>query len=164
MTGSNDGPRVDLSVIVVNYNTKHLLPEMMAALESAAAGIALQVIIVDNASRDGSAEYIRATWPTLELIANPVNVGFGRANNQAVPLLRGHNVLLLNTDAFVALGALRVALLILRERRRGLPAKTAAASGLLLMIGKLPQFLGLVRFHRNRVFGRVSELIEYKGQ
>lgn len=63
-----------------------------------------------------------------------------------------------------ALWSLRVAMLIVRELRRGLRRKVAFASGLLLMIGKLPQFLGLVRFHRNRVFGRASELIEYKGQ
>ncbi len=100
----------DLSVIVVNYNTRHLLQEMMAALLHAAEGLSLQIIVIDNASRDGSVEYIRANWPQLELIANSTNVGFGRANNQALPLLRGRNVLLLNTDAFVAAESLQVAL------------------------------------------------------
>ncbi|MEO8313428.1 MAG: glycosyltransferase family 2 protein [Pseudomonadota bacterium] len=110
MRVSGNAADIDLSVIVVNYNTQHLLQEMMASLQHAAEGLSLQVIVIDNASRDGSADYIRATWPDLELIANASNVGFGRANNQALPLLRGRNVLLLNTDAFVAPASLRIAL------------------------------------------------------
>ena len=58
--------------------------------------------MVDNASRDNSVEVLRARFPDGELIANPTNVGFGRANNQALPRARGRYVLLLNTDAFVA--------------------------------------------------------------
>lgn len=106
---------VDLSVIVVNYNTRHLLQQMLAALWKAADGLSLQVIIVDNASRDGSADYIRETWPQLQLIANASNVGFGRANNQALQHTRGRDVLLLNTDAFVAPDSLLVALAQLRQ-------------------------------------------------
>jgi N-acetylglucosaminyl-diphospho-decaprenol L-rhamnosyltransferase len=113
MTQDSNAP--DLSVIIVNYNTRHLLDEMMAALEAAAEGILLQVIVVDNASRDGSVEYIRTRWPELQLIANTSNVGFGRANNQALPLLRGRNILLLNTDAFVAGDSLRLALAELQQ-------------------------------------------------
>lgn len=58
---------------------------------------------------------------------------------------------------------LRMAQLAARQRRRGLSLKVAAASGILLMIGKLPQFMGLVGYHFNRVSGRASRLIEYKG-
>jgi N-acetylglucosaminyl-diphospho-decaprenol L-rhamnosyltransferase len=106
----------DLSVVVVNYNTRHLLPEMMAALAAAADGLSLQVIVIDNASRDGSADYIRQTWPHVELLANAANVGFGRANNQALPLIRAANVLLLNTDAFVRSDSLRAALGVLADQ------------------------------------------------
>lgn len=105
-----DAHAPDLSVIIVNYNTRHLLQEMMSALEVASNGLSLQVIIVDNASRDGSAGYIRARWPGVAFIANSNNVGFGRANNQAIPLIQGRNVLLLNTDAFVSTDSLRLAL------------------------------------------------------
>lgn len=91
-----------LTVIAVNYNTGHLLDRMMSSLEKARGELAVQVIIIDNASRDGSAALIRARYPDVELIANDVNVGFGRANNQAVELIRGEFVLLLNTDAFVS--------------------------------------------------------------
>ena len=93
---------VAVSVVVVNYNTAHLLEEMFAALRTAAQGIAIQTIVIDNASKDGSADFIRSRFPDVELIANTTNVGFGRANNQALPLLRGRYVLLLNTDAFVS--------------------------------------------------------------
>jgi GT2 family glycosyltransferase len=58
---------------------------------------------------------------------------------------------------------IRMAQLSQRQRRRGLGAKVARASGVLLMLGKLPQFLGLLAFHRNRLTGRKSRLIEYKG-
>jgi GT2 family glycosyltransferase len=62
----------------------------------------LQIILVDNASRDSSAEILRARFPCAELMKNSVNVGFGRANNQALPKVRGRFVLLLNADAFVS--------------------------------------------------------------
>lgn len=62
----------------------------------------LDVIMIDNASRDDSVQMIQQTFPQITLIQNKANVGFGRANNQALPLLKGDYVLLLNTDAFVA--------------------------------------------------------------
>lgn len=94
--------RPDVTVVVVNYNTAHLLGRMFAALEAGRGDLKLQVIVVDNVSRDNSVEVLRTQHPDAELIANPVNVGFGRANNQALPLVRGRYVLLLNTDAFVS--------------------------------------------------------------
>ena len=95
-----------ISVVIVNYNTAHLLGEMFAALERAAGPHALQCIVVDNASRDDSVALLRRAYPQHQLIANRENVGFGRANNQALPFAKGEYVLLLNTDAFVAPGAL----------------------------------------------------------
>ena len=94
--------RPDVTVVVVNYNTAHLLGRMFAALEAGRGTLKLQVIVVDNASRDGSAEVLRTRFPDAELIENRLNVGFGRANNQALSQARGRYVLLLNTDAFVS--------------------------------------------------------------
>jgi N-acetylglucosaminyl-diphospho-decaprenol L-rhamnosyltransferase len=99
---SKPSERPDLTVVVVNYNTAHLLDRMFSALEAGRATLNLQVIVVDNASRDGSLEVLRDRYPGVELIENTNNVGFARANNQAVPLMRGRYVLLLNTDAFVS--------------------------------------------------------------
>ncbi len=62
----------------------------------------MQTILVDNASNDGSVELIKRDIAGCQLIVNPVNVGFARANNQALPLVTGRYILLLNTDAFVA--------------------------------------------------------------
>jgi GT2 family glycosyltransferase len=92
----------DLTVIVINYNTAHLLDRMFAALEAGRGALRLQVIVVDNASRDTSVEILRKRCPGVELIANPTNVGFARANNQVLQRIRGRYLLLLNTDAFVS--------------------------------------------------------------
>lgn len=97
---------VDVSVVIVNYNTAGLLRPCLDALAAGAAGLRLQTIIIDNASRDDSAEVLRRDYSDCELIFNPVNVGFGRANNQALERVRGRHVLLLNTDAFVAVDTL----------------------------------------------------------
>jgi len=94
--------RADLSIVVVSYNTEALLAPMFDAIDAARGDLELQVIVVDNASRDGSVAWLREHRPEAQLIENRDNVGFGRANNQAIPLLRGDHVLLLNTDAFVA--------------------------------------------------------------
>ncbi len=94
-------PAPDISVVVVNYNTGYLLQRMFSALDAARAGLTIEVIVIDNASTDSSADLIERDYPAVILIKNSRNVGFGRANNQALPHIRGRYVLLLNTDAFV---------------------------------------------------------------
>ena len=88
--------------MVVSYNTASLLDQMFAALDAARGRLRIQIIVIDNASRDGSAAHLRTKYPDVELIENSVNVGFGRANNQAMSKAKGRYILLLNTDAFVA--------------------------------------------------------------
>jgi GT2 family glycosyltransferase len=110
--------RVDLTVLIVSYNTEHLLAPMFDALHAASVGLAVQTIVIDNASRDGSVALIRERWPQVEVITNEHNVGFGRANNQALPHVRGDFVLLLNTDAFVAPDTLVKTLAWLRAHPR----------------------------------------------
>lgn len=99
---------IDVSIIVVNWNVRDLLRECLrSTLED--GGIAadrLELIVVDNDSRDGSVEMVRAEFPQLPLIANRDNRGFGSANNQALPLCHGRYVLLLNPDTKVLPGAL----------------------------------------------------------
>jgi GT2 family glycosyltransferase len=98
-------PGARLSVFVVNYNTADLLVPMMNRLARASSPSQIgpvHIVIVDNASRDHSLNVISTLAPTVKLIANAKNVGFGRANNQCVALMEGQYVLLLNTDAFVA--------------------------------------------------------------
>lgn len=89
------------SVIVVSYNTCDLLRRCLASL-----GDAHEVIVVDNASQDGSAEMVAREFTDVKLIANPVNVGFGSANNQGLDAMTGDVALLLNSDAFPQPGAI----------------------------------------------------------
>jgi N-acetylglucosaminyl-diphospho-decaprenol L-rhamnosyltransferase len=96
------GERPDVTVVIVSYNTAHLLDRLFATLEAARGSLRLQIIVIDNASRDDSVTVLRTRYPDIALIENSVNVGFGRANNQALPTARGRYVLLLNTDAFVS--------------------------------------------------------------
>jgi GT2 family glycosyltransferase len=91
----------ELCVILVNYNTAHLLERCIGQLRIASADLAVRVVIVDNASRDGSATFIRERFTDCVLLANDSNIGFGRANNQALAFCDAPYVLCLNVDAFV---------------------------------------------------------------
>jgi N-acetylglucosaminyl-diphospho-decaprenol L-rhamnosyltransferase len=92
---------MDISVIFVSYNTADITIKSLQHLYSSSHKLKMEVVIVDNASRDNSVELISKTYPNVPLIKNVANVGFGRANNQALPFITGRYVLLLNTDAFV---------------------------------------------------------------
>lgn len=105
--GMGDVMNTDVTVIVVSYNTEKLIPKMMDALNESTGSLNKQVIFIDNASRDDSVALLRSEYAEYTLIENTVNVGFGRANNQAIPLVKGRYMLLLNTDAFVEPDTLR---------------------------------------------------------
>jgi hypothetical protein len=105
---------LDVSVIIVNWNTRDLLIRCLEALGQATGGLRLEVIVVDNASRDDSVAVLRQRFPEVRLIANDNNAGFSRANNQGAAVARGRYLLLLNSDAFLTPGALE-ALLALAE-------------------------------------------------
>ena len=110
--------RPDLSIFIVNYNTAHLLVEVFDALEQATLGIEAQIILVDNASTDNSVAIMESQYPQVQLIKNPVNLGFGRANNQCIALSNAPYVLLLNTDAFVAADSIRKTLDYMQNHNR----------------------------------------------
>lgn len=91
----------DVTIILVNYNTEALLPRCLDRLARSLETLRHQIVIVDNASRDGSVRLLRERYGCYEIIENRVNVGFGRANNQVLDRVQGRYVLLLNTDAFI---------------------------------------------------------------
>ena len=90
-----------LSVVIVNYNVKHFLEQCLLSVQSATKGLDAEVFVVDNASSDGSIEMVQIRFPDVKLIANRDNVGFSKANNQAMLLSKGEYVLLLNPDTVV---------------------------------------------------------------
>jgi N-acetylglucosaminyl-diphospho-decaprenol L-rhamnosyltransferase len=92
---------LDISVILISYNTIEMTKMALSRLFASSHDIEMEVIIIDNDSRDHSADVLRQEYPQITLIENEKNVGFGRANNQALPYIKGRYVLLLNTDAFV---------------------------------------------------------------
>lgn len=96
----------DLSVIVVNWNTRDLLARCLGAVLAEAGDLAVELVVVDNASSDDSLEMLRQSFPQARVIANPANAGFARANNQGARLAAGRYLLLLNSDAFPQPGAL----------------------------------------------------------
>lgn len=92
---------LDLSIIVVNWNGKDLLTKCLQCVDSTVKKISYETFVVDNASTDGSKDMVRRDFPNVKLIANTDNVGFAKANNQAMKVASGRYVLLLNSDAFV---------------------------------------------------------------
>ncbi|MBC7227209.1 MAG: glycosyltransferase family 2 protein [Thermoflexales bacterium] len=97
---------IDLSVLIVNWNTRDALADCLRALPEAVAPLFCETIVVDNGSSDGSPEMIRAQFPWACLIENGENVGFVRATNQAIAASRGKYLLLLNSDAVAPPGSL----------------------------------------------------------
>ena len=96
---------IDLSIIVVNWNTKEDLLYCLESIFKMGTGIQREVIVVDNGSRDGSGVEVKKTFPAVHLIQNDRNVGFGKATNQGFKNSSGRYVLLLNPDTQVKEGA-----------------------------------------------------------
>lgn len=91
--------RCALSIIIVSYNTRRLLDDCLASIATAEAPVGgVEVIVVDNASQDGSQEMVQAKYPTVCLLALSENLGFSAANNRGTAVSRGEYVLFLNSD------------------------------------------------------------------
>ena len=90
-----------LSIVIVNYNVEHFLEQCLFSVRKAIANIDAEVYVVDNNSVDGSLKMLAEKFPEVKVIANKDNVGFSRANNQAIRLSTGEYVLLLNPDTVV---------------------------------------------------------------
>ena len=90
-----------LSIIIVSFNVKSYLEQCLVSVRRACRGIEAEVWVVDNASSDGTVDYIAPRFPEVRWIKNTENKGFSRANNMAIARSEGEYVLLLNPDTIV---------------------------------------------------------------
>ena len=97
----NSETTYDLSVIIVNYNVQYFLDQCLDSVKKASNNLKLEVFVVDNDSKDGSIEMVKEKYPDVHLVTNTDNVGFSKANNQAMEVAKGKYILLLNPDTVV---------------------------------------------------------------
>ncbi len=97
---------MDLSIIIVNWNTKNLLLQCLESVYQTTKRIEMEVFVVDNGSTDGSVAAAKERFAEVKFIQNEMNLGFARANNQALTLAVGKYLLLLNPDTMVKEGAI----------------------------------------------------------
>lgn len=157
---------MNLSIIIVNYNVKYFLEQCLNSVLKAIQEIDSEIFVIDNASVDGSVEMLKKQFPTVNLIQNLNNLGFSKANNQAISKAKGEYILLLNPDTIVEedcfhkllsfmtknkkAGAIGVKMLngegkYLPESKRGFPSPSVA----------FYKFSGLSKlFPKSKVFGK----------
>lgn len=157
-----------LSVVIVNYNVKHFLWQCLDSVSRAIKGLEADIYVVDNASEDGSIDYVRPSFPNVHYITNTDNSGFAKANNQAIRASKGELVLLLNPDTFIAedclrgciqffeshprAGALGIHMInrdgsFARESRRGLPTPATAFYKIIGLNKLFPTSSRFARYH-----------------
>lgn len=92
---------MQLSVIIVNYNVKYFLEQCLFSVTKACSGMDAEIIVVDNNSTDGSRSWLEPAFPTVKFYWNSANVGFAKANNQALATAKGEYILFLNPDTIL---------------------------------------------------------------
>ena len=98
----------DISIVIVNYNVKEYLVNLLTSIRQSKGELITEVFVVDNHSTDGSVEYLSPRFPEVQFISNKKNLGFGRANNQAIEKASGKYILLLNPDTLISEDTLSV--------------------------------------------------------
>jgi GT2 family glycosyltransferase len=98
---------LDVSILIINWNTRDILRGCLRSVYEQTREINFEVIVIDNASSDGSAEMVKKEFPQIVLIENHDNRGFAAANNQGMKIAKGRYVLLLNPDTIVLDGAIQ---------------------------------------------------------
>lgn len=106
---------VALSIIIANYNGRKLLEDCLASVYQYPPSRSFEIIVVDDASRDGSDAVVRERFPEVRLLRNDVNVHYGRSNNRALDIARGGYVYLLNNDTLMLPGSLDAMVAFLDE-------------------------------------------------
>ncbi|AEE15736.1 glycosyltransferase family 2 protein [Treponema brennaborense] len=99
---------MDVSIIIVNYNTKNLLRNCLESIFEYTQGISFEVIVSDNGSSDGSVEMVKSDFPQIILIENNANLGFGTANNRGLDIANGKYIFYLNSDTVLLNNAVKI--------------------------------------------------------
>ena len=97
--------RMDISIIIVNWNTERLLIDCIRSIYETVENISYEIWVVDNASTDSSVAAVKQNYPDVKIIQNSKNLGFAAANNFALEEMLGRYALLLNTDSILTSGA-----------------------------------------------------------
>jgi len=155
--GDGESRVVDLSICIVNWNTEAQLKACLQSIYEHTRGIAHEIFVVDNASRDGSVGMVQKRFPDVSLIANRENRGFAAANNQAIRLARGRYVMLLNPDTVVHRGALEAMVRFMDS----CPQAGAVGCKLLNLDGSVQHSIRRsptfgIALHDNTILGRLS--------
>jgi len=119
-----------LSIIIVNYNVEHFLEQCLHSVRKAVKNIPTEVFVVDNSSVDGSVEMVKKKFLEVKIIVNEKNVGFSRANNQAIKEAKGEYILLLNPDTVVQEDTFEKTVKFMDEK------KDCGALGVMMLDGK----------------------------
>ncbi len=93
---------IDISVVIVNYKVKEYIANLLNSLYKAQQNLSLEIFVVDNASGDGSREFLTERFPNIFFIQNDENLGFGKANNLAINQASGKYILIINPDTLVS--------------------------------------------------------------
>lgn len=99
---------MDVSIIIVNYNTKDLLEDCLNSIYKHTVDLKFEIIVVDNASTDSSQEFIKSVFPKVVLIESETNLGFGRANNLGAKYAKGEYLFILNSDTILFENSIKI--------------------------------------------------------
>lgn len=158
---------LDLSVIIVSYNSSHFLQLCLEALADALQGFDAETIVVDNQSDDDSCQLVKGKYPWVKLIENTSNEGFGKANNKAIAIAQGRHILLLNPDTIIQKATLQQCISILDRDKdnAAVGVKMLDGSGLFLPESKrglpLPEVAFYKAFGFTRLFPKSKRFSRY---
>ena len=99
---------IEVSVIIVNYNTKDLLANCLTSIFNNTKDLGFEIIVVDNDSHDGSQDMIKRDFPNVKLIESRINLGFGKANNLGSSIAKGKYLFYLNSDTLLRNNAIKI--------------------------------------------------------
>ncbi len=103
-----DSTKPELSIIIVNYNTKQLTYNCINSIKEKTTNLCYEIIVVDNASHDGSVPFLQQNFPDLIILESPENIGFGRANNLAADTAHADTLFLLNSDTIIIDNSIKI--------------------------------------------------------